>query len=74
MALSSKLQFTASDASSLSVVGGTADKSSGMAFMVPPRRTVATADWHKCQFPVHSSPTAPFTGFTVRPQASSNRD
>ncbi len=36
----------------------------------PPLRTVSTAAWHNCQFPVPSSPTAPNTGFTVLPQAS----
>lgn len=41
---------------------------------VPPLRTVSTAVWQACQFPPESSPTAPNTGFTVRPQASYSSD
>jgi hypothetical protein len=47
---------------------------SGIGRKVPPRRTVSTAAWQTCQFPVHKRPTAPFTGFTVLPQASNNKD
>ena len=41
---------------------------------VPPFSTVSTADWHTDQFPLHSKPTAPKTGFTVLPHASYSRD
>lgn len=41
---------------------------------VPPARTVSTAAWHTCQFPLDSSPTAPLTGLTVRPHASNSSD
>ena len=50
------------------------ETSSGIGRRVPPRRTVSTAAWQTCQFPVQSSPTAPLTGLTVRPQASNKRD
>lgn len=64
---------SASEASSHSGVE-TPLRSSGIARRVPPRRTVSIAAWHTCQFPVPSSPTAPFTGFTVRPHASYKSD
>lgn len=35
-----------------------------------PWRIFWTPNWQRCQFPVHKSPTAPCTGFTVRPTAS----
>ncbi|GKV17257.1 hypothetical protein SLEP1_g27788 [Rubroshorea leprosula] len=41
---------------------------------VPPRRTVSTATWHTWQFPIHSSPTAPFIGFTILLHASNSKD
>lgn len=41
---------------------------------VPPRRTVSTAAWQRCQLPVHIKPTAPFTGLIVRPHASNSKD
>ncbi|KAL4555847.1 hypothetical protein LXL04_038477 [Taraxacum kok-saghyz] len=73
---SSKLQLIASDALSLSVIACEAptENSSGIACILPPRSTVSTADSQTCQFPVHRRPTAPFTGFTVRPQDSNSKD
>lgn len=67
---------SASDTSSEVGVGDPPQllRSSGTGRNVPPRRTVSTAAWQTCQFPVHKRPTAPFTGFTVRPQASYNKD
>lgn len=68
--------ISASEASSRS--GGVRlpppETNSGIGCNAPPRRTVWTAAWHTCQLPVHRSPTAPFTGLTVRPQASNNSD
>lgn len=58
--------------------GGTArahaSRSGGKGRRTPPRRTVSTAAWQRCQLPEERSPTAPFTGFTVLPHASSNSD
>lgn len=48
--------------------------SSGSGPMAPPRSTVSTAAWQRCQFPVPSSPTAPCTGLMVRPAASYSSD
>lgn len=41
---------------------------------VPPARAVSTANWHTCHMPRDRSPTAPSTGFTVRPHASYSKD
>lgn len=41
---------------------------------VPPARAVSTANWHTCHMPRDISPTAPSTGFTVRPHASYSKD
>ena len=65
---------SASETSSEDGIGAPDVRSSGIGRKVPPRRTVSTAAWHTCQLPVHKSPTAPFTGFTVLPQASNNKD
>uniref|UniRef100_A0A803R0X1 Uncharacterized protein n=1 Tax=Cannabis sativa TaxID=3483 RepID=A0A803R0X1_CANSA len=73
---------SASEASSEAAVGVVAvivpvpppPRSSGSGRNVPPRSMVSTAAWHMCQFPVQSRPTAPLTGFTVRPHASNNSD
>ncbi|KAG5526345.1 hypothetical protein RHGRI_032580 [Rhododendron griersonianum] len=67
------LLLLVSEAPSDSSAGDTPEKS-GIGRRAPPRSTVSTADWHTCQFPVHNSPTAPFTGLTVRPHASNSRD
>ncbi|GMN55960.1 hypothetical protein TIFTF001_025087 [Ficus carica] len=52
----------------------TPPRSSGIGRKVPPWRTVTTAACHTCQFPVQSSSTALFTGSTVLPHASNNRN
>lgn len=65
---------SASDASSDATGGAFIPVSSGKGLSVPPRRTVSTAAWHTCQFPVQRSPTAPFTGLTVLPHASNSKD
>ena len=55
--------------------GGTAVAASGGGCaMGMPRRTDSTAAWQSCQFPDHSKPTEPYTGLSMRPQASYRRD
>jgi hypothetical protein len=71
--MSVQVPSSASEASS-AAGARSVPRSSGIGRNVPPRKTVSTAAWHTCQFPVHKSPTAPFTGFTVRPHASNNND
>jgi hypothetical protein len=53
---------------------GNPPSNSGSGPMPPPRRTVSTASWQRCQLPDPSSPTAPLTGLIVRPAASYSSD